>query len=599
MQQSTDVTRSLIHHMNVFRPNPPEHQMNHNQSLASSVRDGFADTPAMKSSHSRNPSVFGRTLALIAVATCLVFMARPTQAQITLTANDASGSSSFNAAGHWSNDLAPTAGDTYSDTNFVLRGPASTTPYTFAGNSLTFSGTAEFLGKTAGTQTLTINDLIMDGGNVREADANGTAATETIAGNMTVEATTTLSALPAETVNISANIAGSANIQISGTGVTGAGSTSGSLANEDYGLVILSGNNSSYTGNINIGSVGTGGMGTTLQAGSTTAFGTTSAISLANIGPTTFSTYTSTGAVLDMNNNSNSIGSLAGGGTSGGNVYLEGATLTIGGNNTNTTYAGGISGATGGSLIKVGTGTQTLSGTSTYTGSTTVSGGTLLVTGTLSATTAVSANTGGLLEVDGSVNNAVTIEANGSGVQGNGTIGGAALVSGTLSPGLDSALGTPAAGTLTADGDVSLDSASTFSIRLGVQTYTDSDQLLISNGGQLTLNDTPLQLTIGSALASYGGSVGNLYTIVDGGYTSGDFSYDGTTILDDQTITDGGDTFTVLYGADGNGGTAGNVELQLTAASVPEPGTWASLLGGLVMLVAWQRRRTAGCGPAR
>jgi hypothetical protein len=197
------------------------------------------------------------------------------------------------------------------------------------------------------------------------------------------------------------------------------------------------------------------------------------------------------------------------------------------------------------------------------------------------------------------VNNAVTIEANGSGVQGNGTIGGATLVSGTLSAGLDSALGSPAAGTLTAEGNVSLDSASTFSIRLGVQTYTDGDQLLISNGGQLTLNDTPLELTIGSALASYSGAVGNLYTIVDGGYTSGDFSYDGTTILDDQTITDGGDTFTVLYGADGNGGTAGNVELQLTAASVPEPGTWASLLGGLVMLVAWQRRRTAGCGPAR
>jgi autotransporter-associated beta strand protein len=542
----------------------------------------------------------------MAVATCLVFMARPAQAQITLTANDASGSSSFNAAGHWSNSLAPTSGDTYTDTNFVLRGPASTTPYTFAGNSLTFTGTAEFLGKTAGSQTLTINDLIMDGGNIREADANGTVTTETIAGSMTVEtptmgvtATTTFSALPAETLNVSANIAGSGNIQISGTGVTGAGSTSGTLFNEDYGLVILSGNNSSYTGNINIGSVGTGGMGTTLQAGSTTAFGTTSAISLANIGPTTYSTYTSTGAVLDLNNNSNSIGSLAGGGTSGGNVYLEGATLTIGGNNTNTTYAGGISGATGGSLIKLGTGTQTLSGTSTYTGSTTVSGGTLLVSGTLSGTTAVSATTGGLLEVDGSVNNAVTIEANGSGVQGNGTIGGATLVSGTLSAGLDSALGSPAAGTLTAEGNVSLDSASTFSIRLGVQTYTDGDQLLISNGGQLTLNDTPLELTIGSALASYSGAVGNLYTIVDGGYTSGDFSYDGTTILDDQTITDGGDTFTVLYGADGNGGTAGNVELQLTAASVPEPGTWASLLGGLVMLVAWQRRRTAGCGPAR
>jgi len=552
-------------------------------------------SPTMKSSHSRCPSLYNRTLALMAVAACLVFLALPGRAAtVTLNASDAAGSSSFNAAGHWSNAAAPAAGNAYIDNTFVLRGPA-TGSFTFGGDSLTIGNgagsTAEFLLKSAATQILTITGtggLIMDGGNIREADANGTVASSTISGTMTVEATATLSALPSETVNIAANILGSANIQISGTGVTGAGSTSGTLENEDYGLVILSGTNSSYTGNINIGSVGTGGMGTTLQAGSTTAFGTTSAVGLANIGPSTFSTFTSTGAILDLNNFNNSIGSLAGGGTSGGNVFLEGATLTTGANNTSTNFAGGISGASGGSLIKIGTGTQTLSGTSNYTGSTTVSGGTLQVTGSLAGTTAISASTGGLLEVDGSVNNAVTISVNGSGLQGSGTIGGATLVSGTLSPGLDSALGTPAAGILTANGAVSLDGSSTFSIRLGVQTYSDSDQL---SSNSLTLSNTPLQLTIGSALASYNGTLGNIYTIVDGGYTSGDFSYDGTTIFDDQTITDDGFTFTVLYGADGNGGTAGNVELQ-AAAAVPEPGTWVSLLGGIVMLGAWQRRRS-------
>jgi autotransporter-associated beta strand protein len=69
------------------------------------------------------------------------------------------------------------------------------------------------------------------------------------------------------------------------------------------------------------------------------------------------------------------IGSLAGGGTIGGNVNLQSFTLTTGGNNTNTSYAGIISGT--GELIKEGTGALTLSGANTYTGGTTLSAGTL------------------------------------------------------------------------------------------------------------------------------------------------------------------------------------------------------------------------------
>ena len=70
-----------------------------------------------------------------------------------------------------------------------------------------------------------------------------------------------------------------------------------------------------------------------------------------------------------------SIGSLAGGGTTGGGIALGSYTLTTGALGTNTSYAGPITGT--GALIKVGTGTQTLSGANTYSGSTTISGGTL------------------------------------------------------------------------------------------------------------------------------------------------------------------------------------------------------------------------------
>ena len=85
------------------------------------------------------------------------------------------------------------------------------------------------------------------------------------------------------------------------------------------------------------------------------------------------------GTTLDLTGFGNAVGSLAGGGATGGNVTLGAATLTLGADNTSpAAYAGVISG-TGGSLIKTGTGTETLSGTNTYTGGTTINGGTVSI----------------------------------------------------------------------------------------------------------------------------------------------------------------------------------------------------------------------------
>jgi len=93
------------------------------------------------------------------------------------------------------------------------------------------------------------------------------------------------------------------------------------------GTTILTGNNT-YTGATTITT------GTVRLAGGS-AIADVSAVTLAN----------TAGVALDLNGTDEAIGSLAGGGTSGGNVLLGSAILTTGANNTSTSYTGAISGA--------------------------------------------------------------------------------------------------------------------------------------------------------------------------------------------------------------------------------------------------------------
>jgi len=142
------------------------------------------------------------------------------------------------------------------------------------------------------------------------------------------------------------------NKAFSGNIVDGAGTVGVNL--------FLSGNTWTLSG-INTYSGSTTITNGILQAGSTTAFSPNSAYSVAG------------GKTLALANFSNSIGSLTG----AGNVTLGTATLTIGSDNTSpAAFSGPISGV-GGSVIKTGTGTLTLSGTNTYDSGTTVNNGAL------------------------------------------------------------------------------------------------------------------------------------------------------------------------------------------------------------------------------
>jgi autotransporter-associated beta strand protein len=201
--------------------------------------------------------------------------------------------------------------------------------------------------------------------------------------------------------------AGGATFDTNGNNVTLAASLSGpgGLTKIGAGTLTLSGT-SGYTGTTNVNAG-------TLQAGATNAFAASSAFTVAS------------GATLNLASFNQTIGSLAG----AGSVILGSATLTAGGDNTSTTFAGGISGA--GGLIKTGNGALELAGTNTYTGGTTINGfGTLQLgdSGTTGSIVGSVVNNALLFVLNSNTSGITTITNNGGTFFQNGTSASSAVI---------------------------------------------------------------------------------------------------------------------------------------------------------------------------
>ncbi len=114
-----------------------------------------------------------------------------------------------------------------------------------------------------------------------------------------------------------------------------------------------------------------------------------------------YSTVVINSGTLDLNGLTASLGGLAG----IHNLDLQGTTLTLGGSNEDSTFAGSIISSGNGvaSVEKIGTGTINFSGNNTYTGGTVLHSGAIGITSDINIGGATSAITfaGGLLRING------------------------------------------------------------------------------------------------------------------------------------------------------------------------------------------------------
>lgn len=166
--------------------------------------------------------------------------------------------------------------------------------------------------------------------------------------------------------------------------------------------------------------------------------------------------------------------------------------LTVGGNNTSTTYSGALSG--GGSLNKIGTGTLTLSGTETYTGNTTVSGGRLALTTAFLASTNIIVGHGATLDVSALGSAAL---ASGQDLLGGGTINGSVTANSGSEIYADSGI---SYGTNIFNNNLTLNPGALVHFSIGTLATGSNDLIIVS--GALTANNNTVHISAPSSSAA-------------------------------------------------------------------------------------------------
>ena len=431
------------------------------------------------------------------------------------------------------------------------------------------SATWTLTGTTAASPTtfaINAGTLAVGGGN---ALADTAAVTVATGATLALNAGETIGSLAGTgAVTLGANTLTTGGLNASPT-FAGVISGAGGLTKVGTGTLTLTGVNS-YTGATTIN-------GGTLAVSGGAAIADASAVAVA------------TGGTLALNA-SETIGSLAG----GGNVALGVNTLTVGGLNTATTFAGVASGT--GGLTKIGTGVLTLAGANSYTGATAVNAGTLAygANNALADTTAVTVAQGAILDLGSFSDTVGTVALSGT-LNGTGTLTAAtynlngAAVNGNLG-----------AGTLTQAGGTSVltgaSAAATVTINAGTLRLGADERLLdtgaVSVGSGATFDLNGRTETVASVTGAGTTALGAGRLVLAGAGASSLGALTGTGMVD-KTGT-GTLTLANAYAATGSintsagatvltGSTAG--ALRLTGGTLSGTGTAAgalTLTGGTV-----------------
>src|SRR5581483_4773334 len=266
-----------------------------------------------------------------------------------------------------------------------------------------------------------------------------------------------------------------------------------------------------------------------------------------------------------------------------------------------------------GSFTQAGSGTTTLTANNTYTGATNINNGTVIVSGSLSATTSVTVSNA-TLKVNGAINALAALTVGGGGtLKGSGSVGSVTASSGgTVAPGNST-------GIITFNGDFNLQAGAHLAIEIGGTVAgfnhdgTDGyDQVQLAGSGRTLTIDGDLQGTLLSGYVANSGNAsfnvntqqlnldGDKFFLVIGAGSAvqgaGFSNQQGadSNLTGFNTITFGGQEFAVSYTANAgtNSFTGGN---DVAIMAIPEPNTYAMVIGGVGMLMFYRklRRRNA------
>jgi len=383
-------------------------------------------------------------------------------------------------------------------------------------------------------------------------------------------------------------LANAKTLTINGQGVSSVGALTNSSGGATYGAAVTLGSSNAYiggSGDITIGALAgnynfykVGADRLILSASSARGSGTaivaqgvlqtTANYALGSIGGTGAVNLSGGGVALDVDNTTQSIGSLTG--VANSSVWLGSGTLAVGADNSNTVFngvigdSGGASANTGGNLTKMGTGTLTLTASNSHTGTTTISSGTLQLgnggaTGSLSGSGTLVDNATLAFNRSNTVTQGTdfgpVISGSGGMVQsGLGTLvlGGSNTNTGglTINAGLVQLAGTGSAtGNPLGMGPVTVNSNAT--LDLAGYTLASAKTLTINGQGVSSVG----ALTNSGAAAVYSGTVtmGSNFPTIGG---AGDITLSGPLLGNYTFYKTGADTLILSGSSSRNGGSA-------------------------------------------